>query len=112
MLAFDETDRCTCDGYWTNLYSGLVFADKDGDSGSMPRDIYDDDPGFLKRSALHREVIPLFCQYLKLEEKEYQLAKLGAGPKDPNMAAVSKARSRLIVGLMHVHRLTLRGSLS
>ena len=110
MLAFDETDRYTCDGYWTNLYSGLVFADKDGDSGSMPRDIYDDDPGYLKRSALHLEVIPLFCRYLELEEKEHQLAKLGACPKNPQIAAVSKAKSKLIFDLMQVHRLTLQGS--
>ena len=110
MLAFDETDRCTCDGYWTNLYSGLVFADIDGDSGSLPRDVYDDNKDYCKRSALHSEVTPLFCRYLELEEKEHQLAKLGAGPKDPQMASISKARSKLIVDLMHVHRLTLRGS--
>jgi hypothetical protein len=110
MLAFDETDRCTCDGYWTNLYSGIVFADKDGDSGSIPRDIYDDDLGYLKRSALHREVIPLFCRYLELAEKEHQLAKLGAGQKDPQLAAASKAKNKLIVDLMDVHRLTLRGN--
>ena len=109
MLAFDETDRCKCDGYWTNLYSGLVFADKDGDSGSLYRDVYDDDKDYCKRSALHSEVMPLFCRYLELEEKENLLAKLGAGPKDPQMAAVSKARSKLIVDLMHVHRLTLKG---
>jgi hypothetical protein len=110
MLAFDETDRCKCDGYWTNLYSGLVFADKDGDSGSLYRDVYDDDKDYCKRSALHSEVMPLFCRYLELEEKERQFAKLGAGPKDPQMAAISKARSKLTVDLMHVHRLTLRGS--
>ena len=71
MLTFDETDRCTCDGYWTNLYSGLVFADKDGNSGSLYRDVYDDDKDYCKRSALHSEVIPLFCRYLELEEKEH-----------------------------------------
>lgn len=109
MLTFDETDRCKCDGYWTNLYSGLVFADIDGDSGSLPRDVYDENKDFCKRSALHSEVTPLFCRYLELEEKEHLLAKLVAGPKDPQMAAVSKARSKLIVDLMHVHRLTLQG---
>ena len=107
MLAFNGTDRCTCDGYWTNLYSGLVFADIDGDSGSLPRDVYEDNKDYCKRSALHSEVTPLFCRYLELEEKEHQLAKLGAGPKDPHMAAISKARRKLIVDLMHVHRLTL-----
>jgi hypothetical protein len=76
----------------------------------MPRDIYGDDPGYLKHSALHREVMPWFRRYLALEEKERQFAKLGAGPKDPQMAAISKARSQLIVDLMHVHRLTLRGT--
>lgn len=109
MLAFNETDRCTCDGYWTNLYSGIVFADKDGDSGSLCRDLYDDNKDYCKRSALRSEVTPLFCRYLELEEKEHQLAKLGAGPNDPQMAAISKARNKLIVDLMHVHRLTLKG---
>ena len=109
MLAFDKTDRCTCDGYWTNLYSGIVFAGKDGDSGSMPRDIYEDDPEYLKHSALHREVIPLFYRYMELEDEEKLLAELGASSKDPQMKSISKARSKLIVALMHVHRLTLRG---
>jgi hypothetical protein len=109
MLAFDETDRCSCDSYWTNLYSGIVFADKDGDSGSMPRDIYEDDPKYLKHSALHREVIPLFYRYLELEEDERLLVNLGASSKDPQMKSISKAKSKLIVDLMHAHRLTLGG---
>ena len=109
MLTFNKTDQYASTGFWTNIYSGIVYDGEDGGVGSMPRDIYDDDPGYLKRSALHREVIPLFCRYLELEEKENQLAKLGAGPKDPQMAAMRKAKSRLIVALMHVHWLTLRG---
>jgi hypothetical protein len=109
MLAFDETDRCTCDGYWTNLYSGIVFANKDGDSGSIPRDIYEDDPDYLKRSAYHCEVIPLFYSFMELEEKERSLAKLGVCSKDPRMKSISKARSKLILDLMHVHWLTLQG---
>ena len=109
MLTFDETDRCTSDGYWTSLYSGLVFADKDGDSGSLPRDVYDDDHKYHMRSALHCEVIPLFCQYLELEEKENLLLKLGAGLKDPQMAVVNKTRRTLFAKLMRVHRLTLNG---
>jgi len=110
MLTFDETDHYASTGYWTNIYSDIVYDGEDGGAGSMPRDIYDDDPEYLKRSALHSEVIPLFCHYLELEEVEHQLARLGAGPKDPRMAAVSKAKNRLIVDLMHVHWLTLRGS--
>ena len=110
MLTFDETDHSAFTGYWTNIYTGIVYDGEDGGTGSLPRDIYDDDPEYLKRSALHLEVIPLFCRYLELDEKEHQLSRLGAGPKDPQMAAISKARSKLIVDLIHAHRLTLRGS--
>jgi hypothetical protein len=69
MLTFDETDHYAFTGYWTNLYSGIVFADKDGDSGSLYRDVYDDDKDYCKRSALHSEVMPLFCRYLVLVQR-------------------------------------------
>jgi hypothetical protein len=109
MRSFDKTRLCTFVGYWTNLYSGIVFDGADGGNGSMPRDVYDDNPDYLKRSALHGEVIPLFRQLEELAQKEHQLAKLGIHPMDPKVVTVRKLRDRLLVNLMHVHRLTLGG---
>lgn len=110
MLTFDETDQPfgTRD-YCTNLYSGIVFNGEDGGCGSMPRDVYDDDPEYLKRSALHGEVVPLFRQLKALREQENQLAKLGVDPMDRQMVSVRNTREQLIAGLMRVHRLTLGG---
>lgn len=106
MLTFDETDHSAFTGYWTNIYSGIVFADKDGDSGSLYRDIYDDDNDYCKRSALHSEVIPLIQRLLELEENEERLARLGTHPLDHRMARLRKSRQESIDELMRVHLLT------
>jgi len=110
MLTFDELDQpLGTGGYWTNLYSGVVFAGEDGGAGSVPRDVYDDDHEYLKRSALHGEVVPLFRQLLDLRDQENRLAELGIHPKDPQAVAVRNAMGRLLADLIRVHRLTLEG---
>jgi hypothetical protein len=106
MLTFDVTDHYAFTGYWTNIYSGIVFADKDGNSGSLYRDMYDDDKDYCKRSALHSEVIPLIQRLLKLEENEERLARLGIHPLDYRMARLRKSRQESINELMQVHLLT------
>ena len=106
MLTFDETDHYAFTGYWTNIYSGIVFADKDGDSGSLYRDMYDDDKDYCKRSALHSEVIPLIQRLLELEANEERLARLGTHPSDNRMARLRKSRQESIDELMRVHLLT------
>lgn len=106
MLTFDETDHYAFTGYWTNIYSGIVFADKDGNSGSLYRDMYDDDKDYCKRSALHSEVIPLIQRLLELEANEERLARLGTHPSDNRMARLRKSRQESIDELMRVHLLT------
>ena len=106
MLTFDETDHYAFTGCWTNIYSGIVFADKDGYSGSLPRDVYDEDKDYRKRSALHSEVIPLIQRLLELEEDEGRLARVGTHPLDLRMTRLRKSRQESICELMRVHMLT------
>lgn len=109
MLTFHETDHYAFTGYWTNIYSGIVFADKDGNTGSLPRDVYDDDKVYCKLSVLHSEVIPLIQRLLELQENEERLARLGTHPLDDRMARLRKSRQESICELMRVHMLTTAG---
>jgi len=109
MLTFDETDHYALTGCWTNIYSGIVFADKNGDSGSLPRDVYDEDKDYRKRSALHSEVIPLIQRLLELEENEARLARMGTHPLDSRMSRLRESRKEALFELMRVHLLTAAG---
>ncbi|MEN9778856.1 MAG: hypothetical protein RL753_875 [Bacteroidota bacterium] len=102
-------DCCWEGGYWTNLYDDTVYCCAAGCSSSLPRDMYDDDEEYQKRSALHNEVIPVFRRLRELAAEEHRLARLGVHPRDPKMNRLRTARRSAILALQHAHWLTERG---
>ena len=68
-----QVDCSEFEGYWADMASGVVYSSKDGADGSLPREVYHEDAEFARRSALHREVVPLFLQLHALEVQERQL---------------------------------------
>jgi hypothetical protein len=108
----DGQDNC-CDcgrGFWTNIHSGVVFDCREGGNGSMPRDIYDDDPDYLKRSALHKEVIEPLRVLLRLHTADHKRLNswlLAGGPVAPGeLAHAYHERAQAIGALMDAHLLT------
>jgi hypothetical protein len=110
--ATDEIDNfldvaCGCGGgWWTSLYSGIVYDDHDGGCGSYPREFYDDDAEYQKRSALHQEVIPVFSRLRELEAAESQLARRGFQLTDPRVVRVRALREMELRKLERAHWLT------
>jgi hypothetical protein len=103
--------RCDCGGgFWTSLETDIVYNCRDGGDGSMPRDIYDDDPEHQKRTALHAEVLGPLRTLLALEAAERdRLNTLAAGAEQISLVEQCRRhleRVKAIRGIMDAHRLT------
>jgi hypothetical protein len=54
----DDFDSCSpMPGCFTDIDTGIVYCCRDG-CGSIPRDIFEDSPGYKVRSALYPELMP------------------------------------------------------
>lgn len=99
-----------CGSYWKNIYSGIVYSCRDGCNGSLPRDAYDDDADYCKRSALHKEVLEPLRVLIDLEAAEHeQINRWLRAPDDFSDAGRIQrhlARRKAIRALMDAHTLT------
>ena len=63
-----------CGGWWTSLYSGIVYDDHDGGCGSYPHECYDDDAEYKKRLTSSH----------KLDSPDLEIPAVGGSGKLPS----------------------------
>ena len=61
------------EGYWADITTGIVYYSKVDWDGSIPRDIYEVDLAFARRSALHSELVPVLIRLQAHADRERQL---------------------------------------
>jgi len=68
-LLTDPQHPFSCDvflGYHTDLYTDIVYCITANENcGSMPREVYEDDPEYIRRSKLHAELVPIIRELLE-----------------------------------------------
>jgi hypothetical protein len=98
------------DGYWTSLDTDIVYSCREGLTGSLPREVYDDDWEYQKRSALHADVMAPLRRLLALEAAERdRLITLAAGAEQTPLAEQCRRhleRVKAIHAIMAAHWLT------
>jgi hypothetical protein len=105
----DQHYGCPGD-FWTSLSSYIVYNSREGLDGSLPRDVYEDNQEYKKRSALHAEVIGPLRALLMLEIGERGRLN-NESLRTVQLSTVEQCRRHLerakfINAIMAAHRLT------
>lgn len=65
-----ESIGCSVPGVFTDLESGVMYCCKEHGCGSMPKDFYEDVPGYDARAKLYPTLIPVVRQLLEQLHQE------------------------------------------